>query len=347
MMEARHSSDLEGFYHALNDLSARPLWHGITQATRPKATPAIWRYAEMRPQLLRAIELIAAKDAERRVLTLENPGLPGTGLITSSLFCGLQAISPGETAPAHRHSSNALRLIIESDGAYTNVEGERITMHRGDLVLTPGWAWHSHGHVGSRPAIWLAALDLAFGRLFGKIFRESDPDESQVISLESRRNAAAQYAANLLPVEHRSPLDHSPLLSYPYERTREALEWLARHGSVHPVHGVKMRYANPLDGGFIYRTIAAFIQLLPKGFRSVPYRSTESAVFYAIEGNGTIQAGNESFAFEQDDVFVVPPWITYSIESGAECILFSYSDRAAQVALGFWREDKVQPDRFP
>jgi gentisate 1,2-dioxygenase len=91
---------------------------------------------------------------------LENPGLPGSGLITNSLFCGLQTIGPGETAPAHRHSPNALRLIIESNGAYTTVAGERVVMHRGDLVLTPGWAWHGHGHVGSKPAIWLDALDL-------------------------------------------------------------------------------------------------------------------------------------------------------------------------------------------
>jgi len=283
--------------------------------------------------------LITAQEAERRVLMLENPGLPGTGLITSSLYCGLQAISPGETAPAHRHSLNALRLIIESDGAYTTVAGERVAMHRGDLVLTPGWAWHGHGHLGAKPAIWLDALDLAFGHLFGKIFRESDPAGTQSMSLEAEGHAAARYGANLLPVEHHSQLSHSPLLAYPYERTREALERLARHGPVHPVHGVKMRYANPIDGGFVYRTIAAFVQWLPKGFRGRTYRSTESAVFCVIEGNGSIQAGDETFAFEQDDVFVVPAWTRYSIDSAGECVLFSCSDRAAQVALGFWRED--------
>lgn len=103
-----------------------------------------------------------------------------------------------------------------------------------------------------------------------------------------------------------------------------------------------MRYANPADGGFIYRTIAAFIQWLPAGFRGLRYRSTESAVFCVIEGNGTIRAGDKNFSFEQDDVFVVPPWTSYSVESAGESVLFSYSDRAAQLALGFWREGADQ-----
>jgi gentisate 1,2-dioxygenase len=338
-MEARSRSDLERFARTLGGLSARPLWERAERTGQTSAVPAIWHYADMRPQLLRAIDLITAQEAERRVLMLENPGLPGTGLIANSLFCGLQAISPGETAPAHRHSPNALRLIIESDGAYTNVGGERIAMHRGDLVLTPGWAWHGHGHLGSKPAIWLDALDLAFGHLFGKIFRENGPAEAQPISFEAEGSAAARYGANLLPVEHHPQLNHSPLLAYPYERTREALARLVRHGPVHPAHGIKMRYANPIDGGFIYRTIATFIQWLPEGFRGRPYRSTESVVFYVIEGSGTIQAGHENFAFAQDDVFVVPPWTKYSLECANECVLFSYSDRAAQAALGFWRED--------
>jgi gentisate 1,2-dioxygenase len=283
--------------------------------------------------------LISAEDAERRVLMLENPGLPGTGLITNSLFCGLQTIGPGEIAPAHRHSSNALRLIIESDGAYSNVAGERIVMHRGDLVLTPSWAWHDHGHQGSKPAIWLDALDLAFGYLFGKIFREDWPADSPSMSFETGRNASARNGVNLLPMEHSLQFNHPLLLAYPYERTRESLDRLVRHGSVHPVHGVKMRYANPRDRGFVFPTIAAFIQWLPKTFRGRPYRSTESTVFFVIEGDGTITAGNEQFAFKQDDVFVVPPWTQHSIESASECVLFNYSDRAAQVACGFWRED--------
>ena len=164
------------------------------------AVPTIWRYQDLRPQLLRAIDLITAKEAERRVFMLENPGLPGTGYITSSLYCGLQVIKPGEIAPAHRHTPNALRFIIEGEGAYTTVEGERVAMRPGDFVLTPGWTWHDHGHLGAEPVIWLDCLDNPFGQFFGAIFRENYPHDAQAPSLADG-DAAARYGANLMPVE--------------------------------------------------------------------------------------------------------------------------------------------------
>src|SRR5262249_34264617 len=116
-----------------------------------------------------------------RVFMLENPGLPGTGYITNSLYCGLQVIQPGEIAPAHRHTPNALRFIIEGEGAYSTIEGERVAMHPGDFVLTPGWTWHDHGNLGAAPVIWLDALDNPFGQFFGAIFRESYPGDTHPV----------------------------------------------------------------------------------------------------------------------------------------------------------------------
>jgi len=323
----------------LRDLNARPVWeHTLRMAPGSPAHPAIWRYKDLRPQLLRAIGLITAQDAERRVLMLENPGLPGTGYITNSLFCGLQVIAPGEIARAHRHSQNALRFIIEGEGAYTTVEGERVVMRPGDFVLTPGWSWHDHGHLGSAPTIWLDALDTAFGQFFGALFREDFPDDAQTVS-HPEGHAAARYGGNLLPIEYRGDRHASPLLVYPYDRTREVLDRLARSGPLHPAHGIKMRYSNPINGGYVYPTIAAFIQWLPSGFSGQTYRSTDGAVFNVVEGSGRAHIGDSVFSFERHDVFVVPPWTSYHLESDNECVLFSYSDRAAQEALGFWRED--------
>jgi gentisate 1,2-dioxygenase len=339
MTTPQPNAELARLSRDIQSLNARPLWER-TQRMGPgtPAVPTIWRYRDMRPQLLRAIDLITAKEAERRVFMLENPGLPGTGYITTSLYCGLQVIKPGEIAPAHRHSTNALRFIIEGEGAYTTVEGERVVMRPGDFVLTPSWSWHDHGHLGSEPVIWLDALDNPFGQFFGAIFRENYPDDAQAPSLAAGE-AAARYGSNLMPVEYRNGRSSSPLLVYPYDRTREALLRLARSGPLHPSHGIKMRYANPLDGGYVYPTIAVFIQYLPQGFSGQNYRSTDGTIFNVVEGRGTAQIGDQTFDFEPHDVFVVPAWTSYHLSTPEGCVLFSLSDRAAQEKLGFWREE--------
>ncbi len=81
--------------------------------------PHIWRYQELRSELLESAALISAEEAERRVLYLGNPGLGGQAAVTDALFAGLQLIMRGEVAPAHRHTPSALRFIVEGSSAYT------------------------------------------------------------------------------------------------------------------------------------------------------------------------------------------------------------------------------------
>jgi gentisate 1,2-dioxygenase len=336
---AEATSALAAYSRDIAALNARPLWERTTRmGPGTAAVPAIWRYRDMRPQLLRAAELISTHEAERRVLMLENPGLPGTGYITSSLYSGLQIILPGEVARAHRHASNAMRFIIEGTGAYSTVEGERVPMQPGDFVLTPHWCWHDHGHVGSEPVIWLDALDNPFAQFFGTMFRENYPHETQPLSL-TPGNTEARYGTGLLPVEHRSSRFASPLLAYPYDRTREALHKLAKDGPLHPSHGIKMRYANPTTGGGVFPTISVFVQWLPKAFSGQTYRSTESIIFCGVEGKGRVVAGDTVLPFAAHDIFTVPSWIPYRIETSEECVLFSYSDRGPQETLGLFREE--------
>src|SRR5262249_7575704 len=208
-------------------LGMKPLWERVSRLQPGTAArPAIWRWNDTRPLLMRACELITAKQAERRVLMLENPALAGTTFSTTTLFTGLQAILPGEIAPTHRHTPNALRLIVEGEGAYTAVDRERIAMRPGDFIVTPGWTWHDHGNEGSAPVIWLDGLDTAFANLFGAHFREDYPEEKQ---------AAAR------------PQGESSL-SYPYERTRAQLEKMSKSEDPHPRHGWKLRYLDPATG---------------------------------------------------------------------------------------------------
>jgi gentisate 1,2-dioxygenase len=309
--------DLARFSKEIAALNMKPLWERVMRLSAGTAAqPAIWRWSDTRPLLLRACELITAKQAERRVLMLENPALAGTTFITPTLFAGLQAILPGEIARTHRHTPNALRLVLEGEGAYTAVDGERIPMRPGDFVVTPGWSWHDHANEGSAPVVWLDGLDTAFANLFGAHFREDYPEETQSATRPKRDS----------------------LLSYPYESTRANLERLARSGAPHPSNGWKLRYSNPATGGHAFPTMAVFMQWLPKGFVGRSRRSTDGAVYCVVEGRGSAEIGAEHFEFAPHDVFVVPSWEIHRFAAATDCVIFSYSDRAAQEALGFWRE---------
>ena len=263
------SAERQEFYQRLDGKNTAPLWEYLARLVTPEpqtaCVPALWRYQDMRPLLMEAGDLISAKEAERRVLVLENPGLRGESKITSSLYSGIQLVMPGEIAPTHRHTASALRFVLESDGGFTAVDGERTTMHPGDFILTPNWTYHDHGNPGTKPTVWLDGLDLHIVNLLGASFASHHPQEIQPLTRPDG-DASVRYGANLLPVEYKSSSQAAPLFCYPYSRSREALEMLHRNGPLDPLHGAKLQYINPVTGGYPMPTIAAFLQLLPKGF---------------------------------------------------------------------------------
>jgi gentisate 1,2-dioxygenase len=340
--KAEQTDERKAFYERIDKHNLTPLWEALGSLVpphpAPACVPALWRYREVRPYLLEAGRLISAKEAERRVLVLENPGLRGASSITHSLYAGLQLILPGEVAPSHRHTQSALRMVVEGQGAYTAVDGERTTMHPGDFIITPSWTFHDHGNPGDRPVVWLDGLDIPMVAFFDAGFAELYPEESQPVA-KPEGDAAARFGANLLPLEYEACSDTTPIFSYPYARTREALERVAHAGAPHPSHGYKMQYANPATGGYPMPTIGAFVQLLPARFRGRPARSTDGTVYCVVEGRGTSRVGDQSFAWEAHDVFVVPSWCPVAHDAAEDAVLFSYSDRPAQKSLGLWREE--------
>jgi gentisate 1,2-dioxygenase len=331
------------FYDAIAPANLAPLWERLHALVTPQPVtpvePAIWHYREVRPRLMQAGELISAEEATRRVLILENPGLKGQTSITHSLFAGLQLILPGEVAPAHRHTQSALRFIIEGDGAYTAVDGERTTMRPGDFVITPSWTWHDHGNDSKEPMVWLDGLDIPIVRLLDASFAEPGASDSQAVARPEGDNAA-RYANNLLPVDWKPAVKTSPVFNYPYERSRDSLTVLSRNEDPDPCHGHKMRYVNPATGDWAMPTIGPCIQLLPKDFSTRPYRATDGTVFVAVEGNGESRVGGRVFRWEPRDIFVVPSWVPVSHHAHGEAVLFSYSDRPVQEKLGLWREQR-------
>jgi gentisate 1,2-dioxygenase len=342
------SAHRRDYYQRLSTQSMKPLWEVLAALVPPapvtEAQPALWRWQDTLPFLRESGELITAAEAERRVLILENPGLPGQNTCTPTIYAGLQLILPGEVAPAHRHTQSALRFVVDGQGAYTAVNGERVTMKPGDFIITPKWTWHDHGNPGHEPVTWLDGLDIAVLRMLGAQFRENLHEDSQAVS-RPEGDAAARYAANMLPMGYEPHDGVTPIFSYPYAQSHAALMTLLANangryeaGALHACHGIKMQYVNPSTGGSPIATIAAFLQVLPQGFKGAPYRSTDGMIYSVVEGTGRVQMDQHTFEFGPKDTFVIPSWAQHRLIADDQTVLFSFSDRPIHKALHLWRE---------
>lgn len=349
-MTSSQAVERQAFYDSLAQKNLSPLWQSIhtlvPKQPTPAYLPALWRYTEILPYLMRSGEMITAREALRRVLVLENPGLKGQASITQSLYAGLQLILPDEIAPSHRHTQSALRFVLDGKGAYTTVGGERTLMHPGDFIITPSWTWHDHGNRGfqgvSEPVIWLDGLDIPMLRYFDAGFAEDDTEASQSM-VHAEGLSYARYAYNMAPVKQLHQGPSSPIFNYPYARTREALDMLCRTDAMDDWLGYKLKFINPLTGGSPMPTMATFMQLLPRGFQGRRHRSTDGTVYSVVEGKGKVTINDEIFEFAPKDIFVVPSWSTASFTSQDEdIVLFSFSDRPVQQAMGVLRESFLQ-----
>ena len=329
------------YYARIAEHSMAPLWEVIHQllAKEPvtEATPHLWNYDALRPIIMESADVISAAEAERRVLVLENPSLAGRSCITEALYAGLQLIMPGEIAPTHRHSPAALRFIIEGSRGFTAINGEKAYMEPGDLILTPSWVWHDHGHEGTEPVVWLDGLDIPMIRHMGPVFAEPYPDEFHPQGPPPGDNQA-RYGANMLPMGAAFETRNSPVFHYPYPKTRDALATLARSGDLDPYHGIKMEYVNPATGGPSMPTLGTYMQHLPKGFATETYRSTAAWVYSPVEGTGRTIIGDTTYEWRPRDVFVVPAWYPHRHEADTDAFLFSFSDKPVHDQLGWFRE---------
>ena len=308
---------MAGYYGRLERAGLAPLWESLSalapREPSPKALAHAWRYGEAREQLLEAGRLITAEEAERRVVVLANPGLPGKLQVTDTLYAGLQLILPGEVAPPHRHSQSALRFVLEGSGAYTAVDGQKVSMSPGDFIVTPAMTWHEHGG-GETPVIWLDVLDVPLVGFLGAGFREE---------------GAADPAPSADPAA----------FAWPYDRMRAALEQL-RSGRPDPCHGFQLRYGDA-GGGWAMPTLGPTLSLLPAGFTGRPCRAIAGAVATLVEGRVRVTVGGDSFELGPRDLIALPAWTLHSFEALEESVLFAVSDRPVYEALGLWREERM------
>jgi gentisate 1,2-dioxygenase len=352
MTMAAHGSNeqralLEDLYQNMAPDGLTPLWevlHALVQdEPRSPAVVHKWSYRRVREFLMRAGDIISAEQAERRVLILENPGMPGQSAIVPSLYAGMQLILPGEIAPCHRHTQCALRFVMEGEDAYTTVDGEKAVMHPYDLVLTPGMQWHDHANPTDKPMIWLDGLDIPTVRLFDASFAERLAEKVHPETVPAG-DTLRRYGANMRPlrgsIADRRPA-HQPLFHYPFAQWRENLLAMAEGAEIDQHLGHALEFINPADGGSIMPTISAHVRLLPKGFETKPRRSSDGTVFVVVSGEGTALVGGVEHSLSERDVLAVPSWNEVQLQAHSDLILFGMSDKASQEKLGLYREHRA------
>jgi len=221
--------------------------------------PHLWKWADIYDSLLKARDRIGIHAAvnERRTIRLVNPGLKETEMTSHTMLFAFQLIQPGEFAPAHRHTMAAIRFILQGQGAYTAVEGEKVTMGQGDLILTPQWTWHEHGHEGAEPMVWIDGLDVPLVKALQVISFEPYPDKK---GPAKRSYNQAAYSGLTRPVGSSEETAKAPL-HYRWEETYRSLKLLAQTDG-HPYDGVALEYVNPATGGPTLPTLSCWMQML-------------------------------------------------------------------------------------
>src|ERR1700728_442292 len=214
----------QDFYTRISERDMTPLWKGMgtlfPDEPLSRCAPAVWHFDDVKSLVMEAGGLITAEEAKRRVLILENPALRGESRITNTLFAGIQMIMPGEIAPAHRHVSSAIRFVLDGEGAYTAVEGEKAFMAPGDFVITANWAAHDHGNTSDKPMLWLDVLDVPAINFFETSFAEDFATPTQPTTRQDG-DSLSFYASGVLPdgkMAANLPPDRTPVINYTYAR---------------------------------------------------------------------------------------------------------------------------------
>ncbi|PLB35002.1 cupin domain-containing protein [Aspergillus candidus] len=310
---------LQQYYDSLSSKDVAPLWTVLDKMVpsrpNPFSTVAMWRYDSLRLPLMEAGELITAEEAERRVLMLVNPNREAP-YTTDTIYAGLQMVLPGETAPAHRHMAFALRFIVEGSNGFTAVEGQKLIMARGDVILTPTWAWHDHGSEGTDPMVWLDGLDLPLYRFL-----------------------PINFAENFTESRYPSKLTSESKLKIPWSTVAASLN--ADLSTFYAKYEYRLE-----DGSHLSRTLSAQAERVAAGSTTPKSRETCSFVYHVYEGTGysTIASPDgkeEKVEWREKDTFSVPAWSSIShtcTMSNGQAYLFAINDRPIVEALGLWRK---------
>jgi len=331
--ERMHGNYMYGLWELASQMTAHP---------QPKMIPYMWPWAVTESIIAESAQAVPVGD-ERRALQLFNPGLGGRWATTNNLIAAVQVLLPGEVARAHRHTPTAIRFIIEGTGAYTAVDGERVYMAPGDLILTPSWSFHDHGNETKDRVVWMDGLDIPLIASLEAMFFQFYT--AQQVPATRPANASKQLHghAHIGPTWVKEKSMASPLLLYSWEQTSQALNALRDHeGS--PFDGVLLEYRHPQTGGPVLPTMACMIQLLRPGERTKAHRHTGSAVYYVVNGAGATIIDGQQFKWSKGDIVALPPWALHehaNSSANSDAVLFSIQDLPVLSALGLYYEEAL------
>ncbi len=317
MHELGRLEDLPQDYRdELTRLNLVPLWPSLRAVLPPgvpsrKTQPTFWPYKALRPLLMRAGELTPMDKAERRVLVLANPG---HGLekmqASAAMYLGMQLLMPGEWAPSHRHTPNAVRMIVEGNSATTTVNGEKCPMERGDLILTPTGQWHEHEHAGVEPVVWLDVLDLPL--IYFTETSYAIEGKRQEVRPGRGDQAYARGGVVPSPMFERGEQPY-PMLRYPWSEARAAL--LALAADRPELEAVQVTYINPENGRDAQNNLGFHaLMLRPGQTLRLPVRSP-AVVFHQIEGSSQLSAAEAAHTLLEADTCCAPGYTEVTLRN--------------------------------
>jgi gentisate 1,2-dioxygenase len=319
------------------------LWELASQMTRhpePQAIPYMWKASVLERMVREAGEAVPVGE-ERRALQLFNPGLDGKWATTNTMIAAVQILLPGEVARAHRHTPTAIRFIMEGAGAYTAVDGERVYMAPGDLILTPSWAWHDHGNETDKLVVWMDGLDIPLVQALNAMFFQFYSERQVPLTKPTNASVHLHGHASLTPTWVKERPQSSPLLLYSWDKTYQSLGTL-RDAAGDEWDDLALEYTHPQTGKALLPTMACWVQMIRPGKRLEAHRHTGSAVYYVVQGSGETIIDGSRFVWERGDIITLPPWALHEHANRSTrdaAILFSIQDRPVLESLGLYREE--------
>ncbi|RZJ72766.1 cupin domain-containing protein [Flavobacterium sp.] len=355
-MEAKQSDDvlgrarvqdtpeLEAYYKELETLGAGALWTVANDIEpwepRSSSVPMLWKYENLRELVLRSADLVTPEKAGRRVVYLVNEKRKDVSAAVGWLYTGIQVTRPGESTSAHRHKASALRFIMEGNGGYTVVDGNKVTFEVNDFVITPNSAWHEHGcDENGQTCIWQDGLDIPLVNALEAndyaVF-----DGKQPLRTETNFLPISYSGAGLLPTNHDWQKPYSPLFKYAWKDVYPTLIEVSKVTQDCPFDGIIMQYSNPLTGGHVMQTMGASMQLLRPKFKGKAHKHTGSFVYQCAKGQGYTIVNGQRFDWKERDIFCVPSWAWHehvNLSETDDACLFSFNDLPVIEGLGLYQ----------